>query len=88
VSVIIVIGGFLLWWFVVGLAKELLTEAKDRRDDRIMRAYLRAEDARAHRSLLAEIEARRRATAEELVRAAIQADGPDRRCLAVEIGPR
>jgi hypothetical protein len=74
-SFYIAIGVIVLWFFLVGLARELHMEASHRRDDRIMAAWEREESARAHRYRLAEIEARRQATAEEMIRVAADASG-------------
>ncbi len=71
----IAIGLVIAWWYVVAVAKEMHAQAKDRRDDRIMTAYLQREDIQMHAWNLASIERARQATAEEMVRVAAETRG-------------
>jgi hypothetical protein len=87
-SFYIAIGVVLLWFFLVGVVKQLHQDAKERWEDRVMADYLRAEDARAHRNLLADIEARRRSTTEAMIREAQRAGGEIIEGTAHEVEPR
>ena len=87
-ALLVLLGVCLLWCFLVSLAKELHAEAKDRRDDRIMAAYQRQEDARWHAHNLADIDRAARTTAEEMVRVAAEANGGVIEGTAVEIDRR
>jgi hypothetical protein len=85
VGLVIVIGLFLLWWVVLSLVKERYAEAKARSDERIMDAYLRAEDARAHRNNLAAIRAIERKAEEDMLRIVAEASGEIIEGTAVEV---
>lgn len=74
-AVYIAIGLFIVWWYTVTVVKEMRAQARDRRDDRVMTAYLQREDIRMHAWNLASIERVQRATAEEMVRVAAEAGG-------------
>ncbi len=74
-AVYVVIGLFIPWWYAVAVAKEMHAQARDRRDDRIMAAYLQREDIRMHAWNLASIERVRQATVEEMILAAGEASG-------------
>ena len=86
-SFYIAVGAILMWFFLVGVIKQVHQDAKERREDRVMADYLRAEEARAHYGRLEEIEASRRATTEELIRTAREVSGDVIDGTAVEIGP-
>lgn len=74
-SLALIIGAGLSWWFVVNVAKELHAEAKHRWKNEVMAEYLEVEKARAHYQRLADIDTTVRATAEELDRIAAEASG-------------
>jgi hypothetical protein len=74
-SLLIVCGLFLVWYFGLIVIKQLASDHKTRWEDRVMADYLKAEDARAHRWLLEDVEKCRRSTQEELIRAAQLASG-------------
>lgn len=74
-ALLIVIGVCVLWCMVFNVARDMYTEAKRRRDDRIMVAYQRQEAARMHAWNLADIDRTVRATADAMVRVASEADG-------------
>jgi hypothetical protein len=84
-ALFILLGGFALWCLLFNLARELHTEANNRRDDRILAAYHRQEAARYHAQNLAAIERKRRATAAEMVRVATEANGEIIEGTAVEV---
>ena len=71
----IVIVMCVVWYLGLCVAKEIYADAKDRRDDRIMAAWKRQEDARSHAENLAAIDRTAQATAEEMVRVAGEANG-------------
>jgi hypothetical protein len=75
VSFYIAVGMVLLWFFLVGVVKQLHQDAKERWEEDVMANYLRAEDVRAHRWRLEEIEAVRRSTTEGMIREAQRAGG-------------
>lgn len=81
----IIIGLFLLWWVVLGLAKELYAESKARSDERIMDSYLRQEDTRAHHENLAAIRAIERRADEDMLRIVAEASGDIIEGTAVEV---
>jgi hypothetical protein len=87
-AVCIVIGLFIAWWYAVAVAKEMHAQARDRRHDRIMAAYLQREDIRMHAWNLASIERVQRATAEEMVRVAAEANGEVIEGTCHEVEPR
>jgi len=66
-----------LFLFVVleDVFKDLYTKSEDRQNERIMAAYLAAEDARYHRQRLEEIDRTVQATSEEMARIAAEARG-------------
>lgn len=74
-AVYIAIGLLIAWWYAVTVAKEIHAQARNRRDDRVMTAYLQREDIRMHAWNLASIERVRQATTEEMVRVAAEARG-------------
>jgi hypothetical protein len=74
-AIVIVIGLIVLWFCAVEVVKDRHTKGKHRRDDRIMAAYQRQEEARFHAYDLAAIERTRRAALEELIRVAAEAGG-------------
>lgn len=74
-SIVIAIVLFFLAGVAYETVKELNTRAKDRRDERIMAAYERQEEARFHAYNLAAIDRTARATAEEMLRVAAEARG-------------
>lgn len=84
-AVYIVIGLFITWWYVVAVAKEMRAQARDRRDDRVMAAYLQREDIRMHAWNLASIERARQATSEEMLRVAAEGCGEVIEGTAVEV---
>jgi hypothetical protein len=69
-SIVIALLAFVLWFVVAEVVKSTYAQAKDRRDERIMAAYLRQEEARFHAYNLAAIERAHHATVEEMVRIA------------------
>lgn len=71
----LVLAALVIWYFGVCTVKELHARGKERWEEGVMARYERAEDARAHRQRLAEIEAVRRRTGEAMVRAAAESDG-------------
>lgn len=71
----ILLGVCFLWWFVYFLARELAAEARNREETRIMEAWEREEEARAHRRRLAAIETARLNGIRELRRIAAEAKG-------------
>jgi tetrahydromethanopterin S-methyltransferase subunit G len=73
----LVIVVIVLFLFVVleDVFKDLYTKAKDRSDERIMAAYLVAEDARYHRQRLEKIDRTVQATCEEMALIAAEARG-------------
>jgi alpha-beta hydrolase superfamily lysophospholipase len=85
VALLVLLGGSFLACVVFNVIKELHTEAKDRRDDRIMAAYQRQEAVRYHAENLAGIDRAVQATAEEMVRTAAEARGEIIEGTAVEI---
>jgi len=74
-GVVILIVVLFLFVVLEDVFKDLYTKAKDRSDERIMAAYLVAEDARYHRQRLAEIDRTVQATSEEMARIAAEARG-------------
>jgi hypothetical protein len=74
-SLALIIGAGLSWWFVVTVAKELHAEAKHRWEDEVMAEYLKEEETRAHIQRLSDIDTTVRATTEELDRIAAEAQG-------------
>lgn len=83
IAIALLFAGFI----VVEAVKDSYTKSKDRRDDRIMAAYQRQEAARQHARNLADIERIRRATAEELIRVATEAQGETIEGTAVGVRP-
>jgi hypothetical protein len=84
-ALLIVIGVCVLWCMVFNVARDMYTEAKHHRDDRIMAAYQRQEAARMHAWNLADIDRTVQATAEEMVRVAAEADDGVIEGTAVEV---
>jgi hypothetical protein len=84
-SLLIVIGLFLVWWLAVETIKEMDTRAKERRDERIMAAHESAEDARAYNYPLIAIETARLNGIRELQRIAAEAKGAIIESTAVEV---
>jgi hypothetical protein len=74
-SFYLAMGVVLLWLFLAGVFKDLHQQAKERWEEDVMANYLRAEDARAHRWRLEEIEALRHSTTEAMIREAQQVGG-------------
>jgi hypothetical protein len=79
---------FILWFVLVEVVKNAHAGAKDRRDERIMTAYLQQEEARFHAYNLAAIDRTVRATAEEMLRVAAEARGDVVEGTAVEVKDR
>jgi hypothetical protein len=86
--IVIVLVVFVLWFVLVEVVKGTHTKAKDRRDERIMAAYQRREDARFHAYNLAAIERTRQATVEELMHIAAEASSDVIEGTAVEVTDR
>jgi hypothetical protein len=86
-SLLIIIGLFLAWWFAVETTKELHTRAKDRRDERIMAAHESVEEARAYNYPLEAIECARLNGLQELHRIAAEARSEVIEGTAVEVKP-
>jgi hypothetical protein len=84
-TLLIGIGLLLAWWFLVCLAKELCTEVKQRRGDRIMAAWEHQEEARQHAQNLVNIERVRWAATEEMVRVAAEAKGDIIESTAIDV---
>ena len=84
-ALLIVIGVCVLWCMVLNVARDMYTEAKHRRDDRIMAAYQRQEAARMHAWNLADIDRTVQATAEAMVRVAAEARGEIVESTSVEV---
>jgi chloramphenicol 3-O-phosphotransferase len=71
----LILLGCAVVWVAVETAKEMLADAEDRRDDRIMARYLAEEERRGHIRRLASIDATVQATLDELDRIAAEARG-------------
>lgn len=87
-ELLILIGVFVLWCFLFNLAREIHTNARGRRDDRVMVAYQHQEAARAHAEDLAGIDRAVRATSDEMIRVAAEAHDDVIEGTATEISPR
>jgi hypothetical protein len=85
VTIIAAIVLFFLGFVVYAAVRELHTCAKDRRNERIIAAYLRQEEARTHACDLAAIERIRRTTTDELLRVAAEARDDVIESTAVEV---
>jgi cytidylate kinase len=81
----VAIALFFAWFVVVEFVNDAYTNAKYRRDDQIVAAYRRQEAVRQHARNLADIERMRRATTEELIRVATEAQGGVLEGTAVEV---
>lgn len=71
----LIILGCVLVWLAVTVVKDLDAKAQQRRDDRIMVNYRKAEAARLHNWRLAEIDATVQTTLDGLDRIAAEAQG-------------
>jgi hypothetical protein len=74
-GLLILLGLCFLWLAVWTLGREMAEDAKRRRNDRIMVAWERQEEARAHQYRLAAIETARLNGIRELHRIAAEAKG-------------
>jgi hypothetical protein len=74
-ALVILIGVCLLCWATVFVVKELAAEARNREEARIMEAWEREEEARAHLRRLAAIETARLNGIRDLRRIAAEAKG-------------
>jgi hypothetical protein len=83
-ALLILLGACFLWWCVYSLGRELAAEARNREETRIMEAWERAEEARAHQRRLAAIETARLNGIRELRRIAAEARGEVIESTAVE----
>jgi putative lipase involved disintegration of autophagic bodies len=86
--VLIIIVSYFLLFMVAEVIKDTYTKAKDRSDERIMAAYLAAEDAHYHRQRLEAIDRTVQATSEEMMRIATEARGEVIEGTAVEVTRR
>ncbi|HEV3322096.1 MAG TPA: hypothetical protein VG147_07910 [Solirubrobacteraceae bacterium] len=83
----LILLGCVVVWVAVETGKEILADAKDRSDDRIMAEYLKEEELRAHVQRLASIDATVQATLDQLDRIAAEASGEiiEGNCYEVEV---
>jgi hypothetical protein len=72
-STLLLLIGCVALWLALATAKEMFLDAKTRRDDRVMAAFLEAEDARYHRYRLLAIDRAVQATNDKLDRIAAEA---------------
>jgi hypothetical protein len=84
-SVYLILGGIVLWFYLLGVAKQMYQQAEERWRDRVMANYLEAEAARAHRIRLEAIDACRRATVDDLIRTSQEASGEVIEGTAIEV---
>jgi len=81
----LIILGCVLVWLAVTVVKDMDAKAQQRRDDRIMANYRKAEAARLHHWRLLDIDAAVQTTLDELDRIAAEARGDIIESTAVEV---
>ncbi len=87
-ELLIVIGVCVLWCMLFNVARDLHTQARHRREDRVMSDYLEAEDARYHHLRMAEIDATVERAKAEMARIAAEDRGDVLDGTCQEIEPR